>query len=182
MLGLPLLVLVLLAVPGAGAAPSCRVDVFDAMFRLNVSSTDHTTVRNPAPLAAPLAAARGEVVHFQAWVRGAANGIRDVAVAVDGLPDPEVRQAVHHDLDVVFAPARHPPGLYADALLPLTLRTAASKYLIADHHPVFWATLAVPATQLPAPTTESSPSTAARAPATSPCRWPTGRCRPRRRS
>ena len=64
---------------------SCRVEVFDAMFKLNVSR-DAGHRENPAPLRVPVAAARGEVVQLQAWVQGLSRDPYTVSVQSTTLP------------------------------------------------------------------------------------------------
>jgi len=101
-------------------APACSVHCVDAMYRLLPGVPGAAT---PRPLTAPVAAARGELVHLQVVVSvpGGPTHPSTVVAAVEGVPAEAVtvRQVAYTHLNVTLAPLTNRPGMYSDALVPL---------------------------------------------------------------
>ena len=130
------------------AATACHVAVVDAMFKIRPE------LPPSRPFTAYLGAALGENVHLQVVVTGAAAeataaaGGSSPAVMVDGLSpsDVQLRVVAYHNLSLTLAPKTNSPGLYGDALLPLSASSSATAGLApgAVAPRVYWVTISVP--------------------------------------
>lgn len=149
-----LLVTLLTAAANADAA-ACSVHPIDAMFK--VGMPDGGLLAH-LPLARPLAAARGELIHLQAHlIPTTAAKTATVDAVVDGLGAATVRALVYTQLNVTLRTGSA-PGLYPDALAPsadphrpstFELAADAASACAGGSPCVFWLSLRVPPTAAP---------------------------------